>query len=168
MICEFPQRAQIDKMIADGQTQAVVAAYLAAHGLSVHRNTISHHKTHHVKSVVLARADQAVADVKELADRSRARRTNPGDLAVLVRDRVIERIEAQDIDPTVQDGLRAQEILDRRMEKQGDRDLILSKIFVLFGPQPVELPAPTFEGTWVTRQLPPRVVSPDEWEEPSE
>src|ERR1035437_9755302 len=105
VICEFSQRAQIDKMLVDGQTQAVVQAYLTAHGLNVHRNTVSQHKLRHVKAVVLARADAAVADVKELADRSRARRTNPADLAVLVRDRVIERIDARDIDPTVQDGL---------------------------------------------------------------
>jgi hypothetical protein len=154
-------------MLADGQTQSVVAAWLSAHGQPMHRNTISHHKIHHCAPVVMARTEKIREDVRNLADRERAPRMNPTDLAVIVRDRTVDRLldPNDNLDVTVAEGLRAQELLDRRMEKQGDRDLIVGMVFAITGYEP---PGPTFEGTWVTRELPPRVIDPDEWVEPGE
>jgi len=63
-----------------------------------------------------------------------------GDLAGLVRDQVMSLVEAGQLTPTLAEGLRAQEIIDRRQEKNSDRELTLALAGILGG-------SPLLEGT---------------------
>ncbi len=59
------------------------------------------------------------------------------DLATLIRDRVQKRIEDDpDINLSVKDGLKAQEMLDRRAEKAAGRELRLTLARLMTSQQP--------------------------------
>jgi DNA-binding XRE family transcriptional regulator len=55
------------------------------------------------------------------------------DLAILVRDRTIEAIEEGRLEPNIRDGLTAQGLLDRRIEKVDDRNTALALARLLSG-----------------------------------
>lgn len=61
-----------------------------------------------------------------------------GDLATLVRNQVNLMLEDGIIMPTLSEGLRAQEIIDRRNEKSTDRDLTIMLAQVLGGVAVIE------------------------------
>jgi hypothetical protein len=69
-----------------------------------------------------------------------------GDLATLARNIAFERVETGDIQPTLAEGLRAQEALDRRAEKGADRDLMLVMAQVIGGAIPYKVEV--LEGQW--------------------
>lgn len=48
------------------------------------------------------------------------------DLAKAVRDKAKERLDKGELKPNMRDGLQAQALLDRREEKQRDRNFMLS------------------------------------------
>jgi hypothetical protein len=56
-----------------------------------------------------------------------------GDLAGLVRDYVHSAVEEGLMTPTLAEGLRAQEMIDRRQEKGADRDIALTLAGILGG-----------------------------------
>jgi hypothetical protein len=163
-LCESPERNAIDKMIADGATAALVLLYMQSKGLEpVHRNTVSHHKVKHVRAVVVQRVQRTVQTARRLGERP-----PPGisrDLAVVVRDDVLDRMEDGDIRPTIAEGLRAQEMIDRRMEKQGDREVIISYIESVTG---IYYPPTPIEDSWVTKNVTPPEIEEGEWVEPTE
>jgi hypothetical protein len=154
-LCDSPERTHIDKMIADGATAAMVLLYMQSKGLEpVHRNTVSHHKVKHVRAVVVQRVQRTVQTARKLGERPPPGLTR--DMAVLVRDRGIERLEAGDLDVTIAEALRAQEMIDRRMEKSGDREIVIGFLEALGA-----FVEPIGE-SFATR---PRIVSPAEVEE---
>ena len=61
-----------------------------------------------------------------------------GDLASLVRNQVNLMLEDGILLPTLAEGLRAQEIIDRRNEKSTDRDLTIMLAQVLGGVAVIE------------------------------
>lgn len=61
--------------------------------------------------------------------------SHPDDLAVMVRKRAAERLREGDIEPSLRDGLKAQELLDRRAEKSKDRELGITIARLLAGVQ---------------------------------
>jgi hypothetical protein len=61
-----------------------------------------------------------------------------GDIAVLVRDAVKEKIEKEEVRLTVQHGLQAQAMIDRRIEKQKDRELAVRLAVVMTDARPPE------------------------------
>jgi hypothetical protein len=56
-----------------------------------------------------------------------------GDLAALVRDQVMIMVDAGELMPTLAEGLRAQEMIDRRVEKSADRELSVTLAGILGG-----------------------------------
>lgn len=146
-------------MLADGVRVAALQAWLAQEDLPVWaRNTISRHKVGHNRTVIARAARERSLAVKALA-RAASKPADPDDLpvvpqvtnkdlAVLVRDRAVKRILDGDLDVTVTEGLRAQDLLDRRLEKQGDRDLILNFVGMISGAAPLALPEPTTEAEY--------------------
>jgi hypothetical protein len=56
-----------------------------------------------------------------------------GDLAALVRDQVMAMVDAGELMPTLAEGLRAQEMIDRRVEKSADRELSVTLAGILGG-----------------------------------
>jgi hypothetical protein len=55
------------------------------------------------------------------------------DLARVVRDKAVERLGRGELKPTLRDGLAAQSLLDRREEKQKDRNFMLSLARLMSG-----------------------------------
>ncbi len=64
--------------------------------------------------------------------------TTNGDLARLVSTYVYKMVENGDVIPTLSEGLRAQEMMDRRKEKNADRELAISMAGILGGGYLVE------------------------------
>ena len=58
------------------------------------------------------------------------------DVAVLVQKRVVEKLKAGDARVTVQHGLQAQQLLDRRAERAKDRELAVTLARLLHSPAP--------------------------------
>lgn len=58
------------------------------------------------------------------------------DVAVLVQKRVVEKLKAGDARVTVQHGLQAQQLLDRRAERAKDRELAITLARLLHSPAP--------------------------------
>ena len=46
------------------------------------------------------------------------------DFLEAVRDRAAERLETGDLEPNLKDGMRAQALLDARLQRNADRDLL--------------------------------------------
>ena len=55
------------------------------------------------------------------------------DLAGIVRDYAFSAVESGELLPSLSEGLRAQEIIDRRSEKSSDRDLAMTLASILGG-----------------------------------
>lgn len=95
-----------------------------------HRNTFSTHKIEHMTD---AYERQRIAATEAFRKQQQTIKAKAGDLAALVRDNVYARVEEGVLEPTLAEGLRAQEMLDRRADKQGDRDMMLQLAGLLSG-----------------------------------
>jgi len=64
--------------------------------------------------------------------------TKPGDVAVLVQQEVVRKLRAGEGRVTVQHGLQAQQLMDRRSERQKDREVAvtLARLLHSAGPPP--------------------------------
>lgn len=147
-LCRHPMVAQINKRIRD-QGIAQTMRWMEENGIEPlpHRNTFSTHKQQHLKDDYAREVDRAA---KALREQQRTVKARSGDLAALVRDNVFARVEEGTLEPTLSEGLRAQEMLDRRTEKAGDRDLMIQLAGLLSGAtQPVALLSDgSIEGTF--------------------
>jgi hypothetical protein len=76
--------------------------------------------------VILSHAKHYVAPVPVQA-------TKAEDLAILVRDRTVEAMKEGRLEPTIQHGLQAQALLDKRAEKTSDRELAITMARLLSG-----------------------------------
>lgn len=112
-----------------------------------HRNTVSRHKNIHMTEPHERERAKAVEAMKR--QQRQIKGPSTGDLASLVRDNVFGRVTAGELEPTIAEGLRAQEMLDRRTEKGADRDLMVRLAAVLSGSGGLALPAPAVEGSFV-------------------
>jgi len=95
-----------------------------------HRNTLSTHKNEHMTEPY---EKQRIEATERLRAQQKTIKAKPGDLAALVRDNVYARVEEGVLEPSLAEGLRAQEMLDRRADKQGDRDMMLTLAGLLSG-----------------------------------
>ena len=165
VLCDSPFRTTIDQMIADGATVKVVQTWMAVNKLTPparitfwkhtkHPNPIKEQRS--IRSAAIAIQQYAKSD--DIPEPKVPRVSNK-DAALLVRDRGVQRIEAGELDVTVAETLRAQEILDRRMEKQGDRDLIIGFLEALGG-EPLALPEPSIEGEIIGESFATRIKEP--------
>jgi hypothetical protein len=62
--------------------------------------------------------------------------TAPGDVAVLVQQEVVRKLKAGEGRVTVQHGLQAQQLLDRRVERQKDREVAVTLARLLHSAAP--------------------------------
>jgi len=151
VLCRHPLVAQINKRIAVGRGGIANAMrWMEDNDLGPvpHRNTFSTHKNEHMTEP----HEKARIEATEAFKRQQSTiRAKPGDLAALVRDNVFARVEEGTLEPSLSEGLRAQEMLDRRDERKGDRDMMLTLAGLLSGASvPVALLADgnTIDGTF--------------------
>ena len=86
-------------------------------------------------AIVQSHARHYIAPVDEAAKK-------PEDLALLVRNRVVEAVKEGRLEPTVAHGLQAQALLDRRAEKTSDRQIALEMARLLSGASVIGLLEP--------------------------
>jgi hypothetical protein len=64
---------------------------------------------------------------------SKRKKPTTGDLAELVRDKTLKAVKAGTLKPTLQHGLMAQQMLDKRAERAADRQLAIRLAAMLGG-----------------------------------
>jgi hypothetical protein len=146
VLCQHPLVESINRRIRDHGLAETIRWMESQKLQTPHRNTFSTHKRFHMTSDYERQREQAT---KALEEQQRTIKSKPGDLASLVRDSVYARVEAGVLEPTIAEGLRAQEALDRRMERGADREMLVTLAGLLSGAaQPVALLADgnTIEG----------------------
>ena len=130
-VCRSPMVDAINGWLRSGVSQGEVSRRLKESGNYVSRITIGKHERLHLTSPFDQQRKAAAAAMK------RQQRTIKGpsnrDLAVLVRDEAVRRLDDGELEVTLTDGLRAQGMLDSRAEKGADRDLILQLGNILGG-----------------------------------
>jgi hypothetical protein len=126
----------IGKRMKEGLPDTKISAWLESEGQYVSRITLGKHRREHLTTDF----EKAKADaVKIMEKRKKTLKPTAGvDLASLVRDYTFSSVESGELVPTLSEGLRAQEILDRRQEKGADRDLAMTLASILGGATVVE------------------------------
>lgn len=135
-VCRSPLVDLINKRIAQGMSDIAVSNWLKDEGAYISRITIGKHKREHLTSA----HETARIEAAKVLKKQQGTIKFKGDLAGLVRDQVMSLVEAGQLTPTLAEGLRAQEIIDRRQEKNSDRELTLALAGILGG-------SPLLEGT---------------------
>jgi hypothetical protein len=142
-LCAIPEREELDKYISEyDPTAAKMIAWLAEHGHPAApgrrrppgRNTVNQHKAHHVKATVLARNARVRKDVKDLALRAHA--PSDVDLATLIVEETTKGVLARTLRPSINEGLRAQELIDKRRSGAANRDLMVALAAISSGVLP--------------------------------
>lgn len=128
--CNSPLAEEIDKRLRRRDRLTEIARWTREEGEYVSREALRNHRDKHLTTEVEKARIDAIEDHKRKRGTIKASRT---DLAMLVRDKVLEQVEQGVLTPTVQEGLRAQELLDKRAEKASDRELSRQLALVLSG-----------------------------------
>jgi hypothetical protein len=133
-VCRSPLIELINKRIASGMSDIAVSNWLKDEGAYISRITIGKHKREHMTS----QHESARIEAAKVLKKQQGTIKFKGDLASLVRDQVAALVDAGQLTPTLSEGLRAQEIIDRRQEKSSDRELTLALAGILGGSHLVE------------------------------
>lgn len=134
--CLSPYNGQINGWLKGGIPILEISRRLSAMDGYINRNSLAFHRDQHLTT---EREQQLRATKAALEEQAKVLSvTKPADLAPLVRDVVYAKIEAGELDPTISEGLRAQEMLDRRAEKAADIELQLVMASVLGGGYVIE------------------------------
>jgi hypothetical protein len=135
-VCRSPFAEMIGKRMKEGMPDTRISSWLESEGQYVSRITLGKHRREHLTTDF----EQAkAAAIKVMEKRKNTLKPTSGtDLASLVRDYTFSAIENGELLPTLSEGLRAQEILDRRQEKGADRDLAMTLASILGGSIVVE------------------------------
>jgi len=132
--CRSPFVESINKKIKEGLPDSRISEWLKEQGGYISRITIGRHKRDHLIDTFEKKRKEAV----EVLQRQQKTLKHDGDLASLVRNQVNLMLEDGILLPTLAEGLRAQEIIDRRNEKSTDRDLTIMLAQVLGGVAVIE------------------------------
>jgi len=124
----------INRKMTEGISDQKVSDWLKAESSYISRITLGNHRRQHM-TVEHVKARQELT--KNIQSAIRVETTN-GDLARLVSTYVYKMVENGDVIPTLSEGLRAQEMIDRRKEKNADRELAISMAGILGGGYLVE------------------------------
>lgn len=141
-VCRSPLVDLINKRIAQGMSDVAVSNWLKDEGAYISRITIGKHKREHMTSD----HESARIEAAKVLKKQKSTIKFSGDLASLVRDQVITLVEAGQLTPSLAEGLRAQEIIDKRQEKNSDREFTLALAGILGG-------SPILDGTAETLPL---------------
>lgn len=127
--CRSPFADQINQKMANGLADTKVSAWLKEQGAYISRVTLGQHKRSHLTTEYQAAKAEVI---KKFKHNQKTMKAN-GDLAALVRDQVMIMVDAGELMPTLAEGLRAQEMIDRRVEKSADRELSVTLAGILGG-----------------------------------
>ena len=149
-VCRSPFADMISKRMREGMPDTRISSWLESEGQYVSRITLGKHRREHLTNDF----EQAkAAAIKVMEKRKNTLKPTSGtDLASLVRDYTFSAIENGELLPTLSEGLRAQEILDRRQEKGADRDLAMTLASILGGSIVVEGIATPVEPELITEE----------------
>lgn len=128
-VCRSPLVEAINKKMRDGVSDVQLSKWLDDAGHYISRITLGKHKRDHLTEDHELKRINAIKTLKRQKKTMRA----SGDLAMLVRDFVHTAVEQGDLTPTLAEGLRAQEMIDRRQEKGADREVALQLAGILGG-----------------------------------
>jgi len=133
--CRSPFAEQINERMRRGVPDTQVSKWLKENDGYISRITLGMHKRDHLTDEFQAAKKTAVAAFKRQQGTIKVK----GDLAQLVRDQVIRMVDDGFVMPTLAEGLRAQEMIDRRVEKSADRDLAISMAAILGGGPTIQM-----------------------------
>lgn len=139
-VCKHPDKAMIHALLASKMPMADIHAETQKLGRPVKRETIGKHLR-----ICLGGVKPEVLS-QEIADASKAAKTQAEmDFATLVQKRAVDLLDAGELRVTATHGLQAQALLDRRAEKQADRDLAVNMARLLSGAM-ILTPSEVIEG----------------------
>jgi len=127
--CRSPFAEQINQRMANGQPDTKVSDWLKENNSYISRITLGGHRRNHLTNEYQTAKAAVIKKFKKNQDKLKA----DGDLAALVKGHVIAMVEAGELVPTLAEGLRAQEMIDRRVEKSADRELSVTLAGILGG-----------------------------------
>jgi hypothetical protein len=112
------RRIAVDRFIAADLTVSEIDRRLKTMDWDAPHGSVKEHRNHWLKSLPTTDEDvmRRIVGPKSTRDK---------DLARMVRDETVARIEDGDLLPTIREGLQAQALLDRRDERKQDRELAL-------------------------------------------
>lgn len=128
-VCASPLVDVINRKMTEGMSDVKISEWLKAENSYISRITLGNHKRQHLTDEHM-NARREVA--KKVQQAVKIEATN-NDLAKLVSGYVFKMVENGDLVPTLSEGLRAQEMLDRRKEKNADRGLAVAMAGILGG-----------------------------------
>jgi glutaredoxin 2 len=127
--CRSPFAEQINQRMANGQPDTKVSDWLKENNAYISRITLGGHRRNHLTNEYQTAKAAVIKKFKKNQEKLKA----DGDLAALVKNHVISMVEAGELIPTLSEGLRAQEMIDRRVEKSADRELSVTLAGILGG-----------------------------------
>lgn len=128
-VCRSPIVETINKKMREGVPDLKISEWLAENAQYISRITLGKHKREHLTEPHERLRQHAINVMKKQQKTIKA----TGDLASLVRDYVHSAVEDGLMTPTLAEGLRAQEMIDRRQEKGADREIALTLAGILGG-----------------------------------
>jgi hypothetical protein len=128
-VCRSPLVETINKKMRDGVPDQKISEWLGENAQYISRITLGKHKREHLTEPHERLRQQAV----KVMQKQQKTIKGSGDLAGLVRDYVHSAVEEGLMTPTLAEGLRAQEMIDRRQEKGADREIALTLAGILGG-----------------------------------
>lgn len=133
-VCSHPLIDVINRKMTEGISDQKVSDWLKAEGKYVSRITLGNHRRQHMTVEHIKARHELAKNIQKAVKVESA----SGDLAKLVSTYVYKMVENGDVIPTLSEGLRAQEMIDRRKEKNADRELAISMAGILGGGYLVE------------------------------
>lgn len=132
--CRSPFVEAINKKMKDGVADSRISEWLKESGGYISRISLGNHKRNHL----IEKHEAARIQAKKVLEKQAKTIKVKGDLASLVANQVYNMVEDGAMIPSLAEGLRAQEMIDRRQEKSVDRDLTIMLAQVLGGAMIVE------------------------------
>ena len=128
-VCRSPLIEAVNKKMRDGVADIQISKWLEESEHYISRITLGKHRREHLTE---DHEQKRINAAKRLRGQKKTIKSTD-DLAVLVRDYVQDAVSSGDLMPTLAEGLRAQEMIDRRQEKGADRDVALMLAGILGG-----------------------------------
>jgi hypothetical protein len=127
-VCASPYKAQYHALRASKMNLQDIHLHSQRLGRGIKRETFGKHFAVCLRGVTPEVLSQQIVDA------SKAAQTQAEiDFATMVQQRAVELLAAGDLRVTTQHGLQAQALLDRRAEKQADRDIAINIARLLSG-----------------------------------
>jgi hypothetical protein len=157
VICRADYKPQVHALRASGMTYEAMEEALGAMGHPHKRQTISLHFSGCLLGVVPMLDQTTAQQIVDLAGSAKSQAEI--DFASMVQKRAIALMAQGNLKVTTKDGLQAQALLDRRLEKQADRELSLNMARLLSGSIAM-VPTTVIEGRAIEVLAPPGLIEP--------